>query len=86
MLSFELKGDIKTVDTFVRSLKLFRLAQSLGGTESLINHPATMTHVAMGPEARVKAGVGDELLRLSVGVEHINDLREDLETALKAVS
>lgn len=86
MLSFDLKGDLKTVDSFVRALEIFRLAQSLGGTESLINHPATMTHVAMGPEARAKAGVSDQLLRLSVGVEHIDDLLEDLETALKTAA
>ncbi|MCB1782354.1 MAG: cystathionine gamma-synthase [Alphaproteobacteria bacterium] len=86
MLSFELEGGIEAVDRFVRALSVFRLAQSLGGTESLVNHPATMTHVSMGPEARAKAGVTDELLRLSVGVEHIDDLRQDLEAALQAAS
>ncbi|MCB9982419.1 MAG: cystathionine gamma-synthase [Rhodospirillales bacterium] len=81
MLSFELQGDI---DAFLANLTMFSLAQSLGGTESLINHPASMTHVAMGAEARAKAGVSDNLLRLSVGIEHIDDLLADLETALKA--
>lgn len=85
MLSFDMKGDIDSVDRFVRALELFRLAQSLGGTESLVNHPATMTHVSMGAEARAKAGVSDQLLRLSVGVEHIDDLLADIECALKAV-
>ncbi len=84
MLSFTLKGGLPAVKRFVEALGVFRLAQSLGGTESLINHPATMTHVSMGDEARAKAGVTDGLLRLSVGVEHIIDLRADIEQALKA--
>jgi cystathionine gamma-synthase len=85
MLSLELKGDTQTARRFVAALDVFRLAQSLGGTESLINHPASMTHVSMGPEARAKAGVTDQLLRLSVGVEHIEDLLEDLRGALESV-
>lgn len=86
MLSFELKGDIGNVQRFAEHVSLFRLAQSLGGTESLMNHPATMTHVSMGAEARTAAGVTDQLLRLSVGVEHIDDLLADLMSALdKAV-
>ena len=86
MLSFEIKTDKSKLSAFVDALELFRLAQSLGGTESLINHPATMTHVSMGEEARAKAGVTDQLFRLSVGVEHLEDLIEDLQTALKKVS
>lgn len=86
MLSFELKGDINTVKEFLAPLNVFALAQSLGGTESLINHPATMTHVSMGPEAREKAGVTDTLLRLSIGIEDSDDLMEDLKTALNAIS
>lgn len=85
MLSVELKGDTEAARRFVAALALFRLAQSLGGTESLINHPASMTHVSMGPEARAKAGVSDQLLRLSVGIEHIEDLLSDLRGALAAV-
>lgn len=80
MLSFDLKGD---VNGFLRALGIFTLAQSLGGTESLINHPASMTHVSMGAEARAKAGVTDTLLRLSVGIEHVDDLMTDLDGALK---
>lgn len=79
MLSFELEAD---VNTFLDKLEMFSLAQSLGGTESLINHPASMTHVSMGAEARAKAGVTDNLLRLSVGIEHIDDLLGDLDHAL----
>lgn len=82
MLSFELNGDLDSVKALVQNLSIFRLAQSLGGTESLMNHPATMTHISMGEEARIKAGVTDQLLRLSIGVEHIDDLLEDLQGAL----
>ncbi len=86
MLSFELAGDAKKTAAFVKALDVFCLAQSLGGTESLINHPASMTHVSMGAEARAKAGVTDQLLRLSIGIEHIDDLIADLEQALKAIA
>ncbi|MFK7840096.1 MAG: cystathionine gamma-synthase [Bdellovibrionales bacterium] len=82
MLSFELGGSADQTAKFVENLNVFCLAQSLGGTESLINHPASMTHVSMGAEARDKAGVTDQLLRLSIGIEHIDDLIEDLEQAL----
>lgn len=82
MLSFEIKAEESKLAGFVDALEIFRLAQSLGGTESLINHPASMTHVAMGPEARAKAGVTDQLFRLSVGVEHVDDLMADLRGAL----
>ncbi len=85
MMSFELKGDEDKVKAFVKALDLFKLAQSLGGTESLINHPASMTHVAMGAQARAKAGVTDNLLRLSVGIEHVNDLRADLKQAFEGL-
>lgn len=80
MISFEISGNIRN---FLKNLKMFSLAQSLGGTESLINHPATMTHVSMGEEARAKAGITDNLLRLSVGIEHIDDLLADLRGALE---
>lgn len=85
MLSFRLKAARENTARFIDSLNIFALAQSLGGTESLINHPASMTHVSMGAEAREKAGVSENLLRLSVGIEHIDDLRADLEAALNAV-
>ena len=83
MLSFTLKGDKARAAAFIDALKIFALAQSLGGTESLINHPASMTHVSMGAEAREKAGVHDNLFRLSIGIEHIDDLVADLDSALK---
>lgn len=85
MISFELNGSEADTAKLVESLEVFCLAQSLGGTESLINHPASMTHISMGAEARAKAGVTDQLLRLSIGIEHIDDLIEDLEQALNCI-
>ena len=83
MLSFELNKD--KAASFVEALNVFCLAQSLGGTESLINHPASMTHVSMGAEARAEAGVTDALLRLSIGIEHIDDVIGDLSQALDQI-
>lgn len=83
VLSFTLKGNESRRAAFIDVLSVFVLAQSLGGTESLINHPASMTHVAMGAQAREKAGVSDNLFRLSIGIEHIDDLIRDLDEALK---
>lgn len=82
MLSFELHGEQAQVAAFVDGLRLFSLAESLGGVESLIAHPATMTHAAMAPEARRTAGIADTLLRVSVGIEDGDDLLLDLERAL----
>ncbi len=82
MLSLELEGGEAAVRAFVDGLDYFTLAESLGGVESLIAHPATMTHAAMTPEARQAAGIGDGLLRLSVGIEHADDLVEDIAAAL----
>lgn len=82
MISFELEGGEAAVRAFVDGLKYFTLAESLGGVESLIAHPATMTHAAMTPEARAKAGISDGLLRLSVGIEMTEDLVADLQAGL----
>ncbi len=82
MLSLELEGGEQAVRAFVDGLDYFTLAESLGGVESLIAHPATMTHAAMTPEARAAAGIGDGLLRLSVGIEHADDLVADISAAL----
>lgn len=82
MLSFELEGGEAAVRAFLDGLRHFSLAESLGGVESLIAHPATMTHAAMPPEARRTAGISDTLLRLSVGIEHADDLSEDILHAL----
>ncbi len=83
MLSVELDGDEKAVRAFLDGLQCFTLAESLGGVESLIAHPATMTHAAMSPEARADAGISDGLLRLSVGIEALQDLQADLAAALE---
>jgi cystathionine gamma-synthase len=82
MLSLELEGGEAAVGAFIDGLDYFTLAESLGGVESLIAHPATMTHAAMTPEARAAAGIGDGLLRLSVGIEHADDLVADIAAAL----
>ena len=83
MLSVELEGGEPAVRAFVDGLHYFTLAESLGGVESLVAHPATMTHAAMSAEARAVAGISDGLLRLSVGIEHADDLRADLAAALE---
>ena len=83
MLSFELKeGGNARLNHVLRSLKWFTLAESLGGVESLVAHPASMTHASMTPEARKRAGITDDLIRLSIGLEDLEDLRSDLEQAL----
>ncbi|WP_448670628.1 O-succinylhomoserine (thiol)-lyase [Pseudoxanthomonas mexicana] len=82
MLSVELEGGEEAVRAFVEGLRYFTLAESLGGVESLVAHPATMTHAAMTPEARAKAGISDGLLRLSIGIEATDDLLADLAAAL----
>ncbi len=83
MLSFGLKEDTKDAAFKVLSnFKLFTLAESLGGVESLVGHPATMTHAAIPQEKRIKAGVSESLIRLSVGIEDVEDLVEDLDNAL----
>ena len=83
MLSVELDGGVPAVRAFLDGLRCFTLAESLGGVESLVAHPATMTHAAMSPEARRAAGIGDGLLRLSVGIEHVDDLLDDIDAALR---
>jgi cystathionine gamma-synthase len=83
MLSFELAGGITAVTAFLNGLEHFFLAESLGGVESLVAHPATMTHAAMEAEARRTAGISDSLLRLSVGIEHRDDLVADVAAGLE---
>ncbi len=85
MLSFELKDGLHGVRSFVAALDVFTLAESLGGVESLIAHPTTMTHAGMGPEARRIAGITDGLLRMSVGLEAEEDLIADLSQSLSAI-
>jgi cystathionine beta-lyase/cystathionine gamma-synthase len=83
MISFELKNDsVEEAKRVLSSTKLFSLAESLGGVESLINHPASMTHASIPREERIKNGLSDSLIRLSVGVEDAEDLIEDLQQAI----
>lgn len=84
MMSFELKGGVEAVKVLFDNLELFTLAQSLGGVESLISHPSTMTHAGMEIEAQIEAGISQSLVRLSVGIEDINDIIADLDAGLKA--
>jgi cystathionine beta-lyase len=84
MISFILSGGLEEAITFVKATKLFTLAESLGGVESLIELPAIMTHASVPPEVRKDIGIDDGLIRLSVGIEHIDDLQKDLEVAMRA--
>lgn len=83
MISFELAGGASAAQAFVEGMSFFSLAESLGGVESLVAHPATMTHAAMDPEARIRAGIGDGLIRLSIGIEAGEDLAADINAGLE---
>ena len=85
VVTLELEGGHEAVREFVAGLECFSLAESLGGVESLIAHPASMTHAAMDPAARARAGLSDGLVRLSIGIEGLEDLRQDLARALERV-
>jgi cystathionine gamma-lyase len=82
MISVRLKGGAKSAAHMLERTRLFSLAESLGGVESLISHPASMTHASIPPEIRTARGVDDGLVRLSVGIENVEDLRDDLARAL----
>jgi cystathionine beta-lyase len=83
MISFELKNNsVEAATKLLSSTKIFALAESLGGVESLINHPASMTHASIPREERIKNGLSDSLIRLSVGIEDAEDLIEDLKQAI----
>ncbi|MCP5093704.1 MAG: hypothetical protein GY949_22610, partial [Gammaproteobacteria bacterium] len=83
MVSFELKGGVPAGDKFASSTKVFTLAESLGGVESLVETPPSMTHASIPAEVRHAAGLQDGLVRLSVGIEHVEDLIADIYQALK---
>ncbi|MCY1412060.1 Cystathionine beta-lyase [compost metagenome] len=85
MISLDLRGDLDGSRRFLESVRIFALAESLGGVESLIEHPAIMTHASIPAETRAALGIGDTLVRLSVGVEDVEDLRADLAQALESV-
>ena len=82
MISFTVKGNFDLVKRITSSFKVFTLAESLGGVESLVNHPATMTHASIPKEERDKIGITDNLIRLSIGIEDISDLVDDIEQAI----
>jgi len=83
MVSFELHGDVEAANTCASTTEIFTLAESLGGVESLIEVPASMTHASIPAAERKKAGLNDGLVRLSVGVEHVDDLIADITQALE---
>lgn len=85
VIAFEIKGDKKDAQTFLNNVSFMKLAVSLGDTETLIEHPATMTHAVIPEEERLKMGIKDSLIRLSVGLEAWEDIWEDLEQALSAI-
>ncbi len=82
IVSFEIKGGKQDVDSFLRKMKIFSLAESLGGVASLAEHAATMSHASMPADFKVKTGITEGLIRLSIGLENVDDLIEDLEQAL----
>jgi len=83
IVTLELDADLDATTAFVSGLSIFALAESLGGIESLIDHPASMTHASIPRPEREKVGIYDGLVRLSVGIEHIDDLLGDLDGALR---
>lgn len=85
IISFVIKGGLPQTRTFLESLRVFSLAESLGGVESLVNHPAIMTHASVPAETRARLGISDSLVRLSVGIETQMDLIKDIEQALNRV-
>lgn len=85
MISFDVAGGLEAATTVLKRTQVFACAESLGGVESLIEHPAIMTHASVPPEVRASLGITDGLIRISVGVEHVDDVRADLEQALAAL-
>jgi cystathionine gamma-lyase len=85
MVSFELDGNLAGTNRFLEALRIFALAESLGGVESLIEHPAPMTHASVPAEMRAQLGISDTLIRISCGIEHVDDLIADIERGLAAV-
>ena len=84
MITFE-TGSLANAKRLLKKVRVCSLAESLGGVETLISHPATMTHAALGPKGRKTIGITDGMVRISVGIEDVEDIVRDLETALKAI-
>ena len=85
MISFDVQGGLQGATTVLKRTQVFACAESLGGVESLIEHPAIMTHASVPVDVRASLGITDGLIRISVGVEHVDDLRADLDQALAAI-
>jgi len=85
MITFFLKGGLEASRVMLESVRVFALAESLGGVESLIEHPAIMTHASVPADVRAELGISDGLVRLSVGIEDLDDLMQDMEQALAAI-
>jgi len=85
MITFHIKGGLKEARAFLENVQIFALAESLGGVESLVEHPAIMTHASVPAETRKALGIDDSLIRLSVGIEDLNDLLGDLKFAFDKV-
>ena len=85
MLSFQLKGNFNQIKKFLKALRIFTVAESLGGVESLIEHPASMTHASVPKERLLRLGISDNLIRVSVGIEDVEDLIQDLNKGFKAI-
>ena len=85
IVSIDLKGDINSARKFLENIEIFTLAESLGGVESLIEHPAIMTHASIDKKIREDLGITDTLIRLSIGIEDVNDLKDALDKALKLI-
>ncbi len=85
ILSLEINGDINSTKKFLENIEIFTLAESLGGVESLIEHPAIMTHSSIDMKTREELGITDTLVRLSIGIEDVEDLKESLQSALDTI-
>ncbi|MEO7994060.1 MAG: PLP-dependent transferase, partial [bacterium] len=86
MISMHLKGDLTEARAFLENIRVFFLAESLGGVESLIEHPAIMTHASVPADRRKQLGIDDNFIRISVGIEHVDDLIEGLEAGFAGVA
>jgi cystathionine beta-lyase/cystathionine gamma-synthase len=85
MISFYIKGDLSQTKSFLNNLKMIPLAESLGGVESLIEHPGLLTHASINEDERKKLGIADNLIRLSVGLENVEDIYKDIEQSLSFI-
>ena len=85
IISLEINGDLNSTKKFLENIEVFTLAESLGGVESLIEHPSMMTHSSIDKQTREELGITDSLVRLSIGIEDVEDLKQSLEDALNSI-